>query len=645
MNSPSVWTPPWRWLAAVLLMACCSAGARTLTLSSPDTKVQLALGSSGGQLHYSVSVDGELLIGASPLAYAVASGGSSWLLGTGVRSLDLRQSGDGCRQAGRLCREYLVAIDHQRADMPGLQLMFRLFDDGLAFRYQPAIAGAHEIQGESTGVDLGRAESLWYQDDNAIDSHEGKYGRYTRAAVDPAQAIRLPLTAKLDNGVYLAISEANLREDSGLRLKSADGKMFVADFFEQGWPAAGGHHSPWRYLAIGRDLNALYQVDMVARLADRPDEALFADRSYIKPGKSVWHWLPEGPFGTLPARQKEYIDTAAELGFEYSLIDAGWKKFYAEQDPDGDKFKPLAELVAYAAERQVGLWLWLDVVDIADPIKRRQLFRRLQAMGLVGIKVDFFNVQYGDADAAGAIASYQEVLRDAAAFRLMVNFHGASKPSGLAHTFPNEMTREGVRGQEFEYKRGWLDPRHNAILPFTRFLLGAGDFTPVRFNATKLGASGNTASHQLALAGLLPSRVHNFSFSPDDIRRLRQSNPAVLDYLSALPAEWDESRVLPGSEIGKLVIIAKRRGDSWYLFSINGEDGDVPRQLSFAPGGLDFLGEGAYRADLWFDGDVLAVEHRQIARFRKEQPLKLSYAANGGAVIRFTADKALAQQR
>lgn len=614
------------------------------TLDSPNGAIAVDVTKENRDLSYSVSINGKQVLADAMLGYTIKQGASVLRLGQNVRSIVVKSSTNQCADTIVPCHSATLEINHRDNKLPKLEIQFRLFDDGFAFRYHPIINQPYEVLGEPTSFSLPKAKSMWFQDNDAIASHEGKYLEFASATLDNEQVIRLPLTTQLSNGYYVSISEANLLTDSGLRLKYIDNGIFSANFYDESWPATATHVGPWRFIVLSKSLNKLANANMVARLADKPNQQLFLDTSYIKVGKSVWHWLPEGPYGTLPERQKEYIDTAAELGFEYSLIDAGWKRFYPKENPQQDEFLPLIDLVKYAKAKDVGLWLWLDVVDVADPIKRASLFRKLNKIGIVGVKIDFFDVQYGDADSFAAIQSYQAVLIDAAKNKLMVNFHGASKPSGLEYTFPNEMTREGVRGQEFEYKRGWLDQTHNAILPFTRFLLGSGDFTPVRFNATKLAASGNTATHQLALAGLLPSKVINFSFSPDDINRLKTANPAVIDYLKNLPVEWDETRVLSGTTIGGLVVIAKRRNQSWYVFSINGKPSNDPlaiTSLSLSAQQLSFLDGNKYNVDVWSDEDITNVAYKQIQNFDASQPLILNYFNNGGIVLKFTPLRAV----
>ncbi len=226
------------------------------------------------------------------------------------------------------------------------------------------------------------------------------------------------------------------------------------------------------------------------------------------------------------------------------------------------------------------IWLWVHSNEVKDPEARRAYFRKVADAGMVGVKIDFpppCNRWWSN--------WYIETARDAAEFHLLLDFHGAVKPSGTERTWPNVLTREGIRGHEYHitrYRRR-LDPDHDVILPFTRLVAGSGDYTPTVFEPREL--QGNTWGHELAQAIILSAPFLCFGGHPRDYL----ANPAR-DVLSAIPSVWDETRVLPGSEPGKVVAMARRSGSRWFLAVINGADAralDIP---------LDFLGEGAWKA-------------------------------------------------
>jgi len=186
-----------------------------------------------------------------------------------------------------------------------------------------------------------------------------------------------------------------------------------------------------------------------------------------------------------------------KLGFEYYLVDDGWKRWKADGKDD---WACLREVCDYAKTNGVKIWAWVDCKDVPTAAKRTNFLDRAVAAGVAGVKIDFepeANVRW--------VNWYDETLRDAAARKLMINFHGANKPIGRERTWPNEMTRESIRGHEYHILRynRTLPPQHDCILPFTRFVIGPGDYTPTVFNPKEL--RGYTWAHELAQAVVFTS--------------------------------------------------------------------------------------------------------------------------------------------
>jgi alpha-glucosidase len=253
-----------------------------------------------------------------------------------------------------------------------------------------------------------------------------------------------------------------------------------------------------------------------------------------------------------------------------------------------------------------------------DPESRRDFFRRCKAAGAVGIKIDHM-----DSESKQMIDFYPDVLKDTADAQLMVDFHGANKPTGESRTYPHEVTREGVRGLEYN-KWSALPPAHYASLPFTRFLAGHGDFTPCTFNVEML--KGTTFALQLASAICYTSPVMFYADKPE----LYLASPAV-DVFQAIPSVWDETRVLLGSAIGELAVMARRRGDTWFVGIINGGAGRT-YDLN-----LSFLGDGSYAAvQLADDANRPDALVRTEATVQASSSLGVRLNAGGGFVGMFT---------
>jgi alpha-glucosidase len=356
----------------------------------------------------------------------------------------------------------------------------------------------------------------------------------------------------------------------------------------------------------GTDLNALVNADVIANLSPGPDPALFPrglDTPWLKPGRAVWRYL-DGGDNTFEGI-KEFSNLAGKLGFEYHVVEGLWRRWTDDQ---------LRDLIAYSRQRNVRVLLWVHSRDLMNTEARRTLFARLQQFEVAGVKVDFL-----DHEAKEVIDLYHAILHDAAEHHLMVNFHGANKPAGESHTWPNEMTREAVLGLERRSMPSWAE--HNTTLPFTRFLAGPADYTPVIFSARR----GETSwAHQIATAVVFTSPLMVYGAHPTSLLE----NPAV-DVIKSLPSVWDETIVLPGSGIGELAAFARRRGDIWFVGVLNGA---TPRTIRID---LRFLGAGGYRATLVRDDpDNPAAEHVEQTSVVRQRPLSVALRPAGGFVAR-----------
>jgi alpha-glucosidase len=366
--------------------------------------------------------------------------------------------------------------------------------------------------------------------------------------------------------------------------------------------------SPWRVVVVAADLNALVNCDIVANLSPPPDRALFPagqDTPWIKPGRAVWRFL-DGGEASLEG-MKEFSRLAGELGFEYNVIEGFWQRWTDAQ---------LRELVADSRAHGVGIWLWKHSRDLRTPEARQAFFRKCSDAGAVGVKIDFF-----DHEAKEVVDLYPLLLREAALAHLMVDFHGASKPTGESRTWPNELGREGVYGMEHRGMSAWA--RHNTTLPFTRLLAGHADYTPVHFGERRRETSW---AHQVATAVVMTSPLLVYAAHP----RSLLANPGVA-IIKSIPSIWDETIVLPPSEIGEVAALARRNGERWYLAILNGPEARTIR----VP--VSFLGAGMYRSltvrDRMDDPAALKVEHTTAVR---DDAIDVQLRAGGGFIARFT---------
>jgi alpha-glucosidase len=604
-----------------------------MRLVSPSGQIAFELSrSAAGALTYAVWLGKDVVVESSALGIVI----DGTRLGDGVDvgraqpyDVNEKYAWIGAHDtAVNRCRGSRVPLTHT-ATRTAWTLDARACDDGVAFRYVvPGEQGVTRTPDEATAFRWPAGSSVWSHD------FEGHYeGVHTRRDVGDVSAgdwAAPPLTVKLPRDAgYASVMESAVAGYAGLALR-ADGKRgYLArlgheepvsypyrlrytpeDIQRLSRPAAitGTITSPWRVVMTARTLNALVNADIVHNLAPPPDPALFpegAKTPWIKPGRAVWRFL-DGGDNTLEG-VKEFTRLGEQLGFEYHVVEGLWRRWTADE---------LKAFVDDAAARHVGIWLWQDSRALATRAQQKAFFELCQRVGVVGAKIDFF-----DHEAKEMIDRYQDILRESAGHHVMVNFHGANKPAGEARTWPHELTREGVYGLEHRQMTAWAT--HNTTLPFTRFLAGAADYTPVVFGERRKETSW---AHQIATAAVFTSPLLVFGGHP----RSLLDNPA-LEIIRTLPSVWDETIVLPGSEIGELAAFARRRGRSWFVAMLNGP---AARQARID---LSFLGAGRYDAlavrDDPSDAASVTVD-KSIAT--RATALTIDLRAGGGFIVRLT---------
>ena len=578
-----------------------------LEVASPAGAVKTSVWvNEAGRLTYSMHHAGAVAIEPSPLGVTI----DGVDLGAGVRLEQPRRSQLNETYPWR--GAHAVATNHYcSAEIPvvhvgsGMRFVLevRAFDDGAAWRYRISGAGSRTVQGEASSWTLPAGSRVWFGERNNNWKLKSYAGEWMSATIDEMPTVSrqgpvqgAPLVMELPEGGYAVVSEAAVFNYSGMRLRAAGHRRFEADFTEgkKGFALTGEILSPWRVVILAKDLDQLVNQTVIANLAPPPDPALFKDTTWIRPGSCVWRWQLQGA-GT-PRDQRGFADDAARLGYPYLLVDDGWEKEWKEP------FVDLKGLCAYAAKKNVAVLVWKQWADLRDPRENYAQLRgwldQVAAAGCVGAKVDFFN-----SEDLVTRQGEEAVLREAAKRRLLVNLHGCPKPVGESRTYPNELTREGVRGLELNFmSEGPLPARHNAALPFTRYVVGPGDYTPVTFQPGHMGST--SVAHQLATAVVLTSPLLVLNEIPSNV--LNHPVYEVPEILEALPSVWDETRVLPGSKIGDLAVLARRRGPCWFVAAVNGGSA---REYQF---NVEFLSNGKWDATLISDGSdsPLAVRGR-----------------------------------
>lgn len=623
------------WYTAVLLFSIyfpvSASVADSTTVTSPNGNVQLHVLIQEGQLLCRITLNRQPVIGASPIVMEV----DKTVITQGVTAGSSRPyrinetyPWYGSHSPARdRCNGASIPLQHT-ASHTAYTLEVRVFDDAAAFRIIVPGKGSR-IPDEATTFMLPAGSTTWYHDLASM-HYEGVHARKELAAVTEGEWAAPPLTFKLPgNAGYASITEANLQNYAGMGLQANDKGGFTvklahhqppsypyvlrygkeeAERLKQPAAVTGDITTPWRVVVTGADLNTLVNSDAVHDLCPPPDKALFPQgihTPWAKPGRAVWKYLDGGGPSTVE-NMKAFSRMAGQLGFEYNILEGFWSRWSDEE---------LKDLVSYSRQQGVGIIVWKHSKDIHDARVRRELFERCHRLGIAGLKIDFF-----DHEAKEVIDLYDAILEETAKLHLVVDFHGANKPTGLSRTWPNELTREAVKGMEASKMTDRAT--HNTILPFTRWIAGAAEYTPVHFGERR---KNTTWAQQIATAAIFNTPLLTYGANPESLL----ANPAV-DMIKSIPSVWDETRVLPPSAIGEVAVFARRKGNTWFLAVINGV---TPRTVEVP---LSFLGKGSHSAMVVRDSpDSTAAVKIESTRYQQQDVVSIPLGEGGGFIARF----------
>jgi len=518
---------------------------------------------------------------------------------------------------------YRVREKNQNTNSRHLEWVIRVYDDGVAFRYRfPENSGFGQfaITDERTSFNLDPSLKVWAVNYDGYYTHqESTYDEKLVEDIEEWELVGCPLLVEADANHWMMISEADLRDWAGMYfIKDHEGKSSLVSNLASLKRQAGIKveaqapcQSPWRMFILGDGPGDLIESNLMANLND-PVE--YEDVSWIKPGMSAWDRWWSGDYGPdagfelkmNTATMKYFVDLADEMDWEYMIVDWTWYgSVFVEGDgentpnPEADITKPIAEvdieeIIRYANDRDVEVILWVLSAHLEKQLDEG--LAQFAEWGAAGVKIDF--MANDDQD---MVNWYHEVARKAAKHQLVIDFHGAYKPTGVSRTLPNILTREGVLGNEYNKWSDLITLRHTVTLPYTRGLLGEMDFTPGGFNHIHeedfivVGGSApnpyvmGTRCHQLAMFVIYESVFGVACDSPFSYK----DQPGT-DFLRMVPTTWSETRYLSGYP-GESIILARRSGDQWYVGGMSGEEAHEV-ELS-----LDFLGEGSFKASLWKD--------------------------------------------
>ncbi len=669
-------------MTAFALSSCDKGLPDRAFVTSPDGRTIVELSTKGDQLTYSVARDQEAIVSPSILGFEfknmAALFGNMEIVGidqSGHKSSWEQPWGER-RLVHDIHREMLVSLKEKTNGGRLLKIRFRVFDDGLGFRYEfPEQKGITStvIMNEKTEFQFASDASAWWiPTDATANRYEVIYKNTTLSAVTEAHT---PITLKTKEGTYLSLHEAALVNYSGMSLQQTPDGHFEADLS----PWANGDKvrtgasfkTPWRTIQISDTAAGLMNSDIILNL-NEPNK--LGDVSWVEPNKYVgiwWEmhlnvssWGSGEKHGATTENTKRYIDFAAKYGFKGVLVE-GWNIGWdGDWVANGDLFRftepypdyDIEALAAYAQERGVSLVGHNETSGGIDNYEAQMKdgFAMFERLGIAQVKTgyvaDIGNIKRIN-EAGAKVKEHHDgqfmaehhikVLKAAAEHKISINSHEPIKDTGLRRTYPNWISREGARGQEYNaWGSPGNPPSHTAILPFTRMLAGPMDFTPGIFSLLDYENNNRvstTLAKQLALYVVIYSPIQMAADLPENYEK----HLDALQFIQDVSTDWEQSIALDG-EIGDFVVIARkeRGGNDWFMGGLSGENAkNINQSLSFLDQGV------TYEAQIYRDGDEghwdtnpydYVIEKKEVTR---DEILSLKIVPGGGFAVRFVAQK------
>ena len=632
------------------------AAATTLpaSVSSPDHRLQMTFRlTPAGEPRYSIQLDGKPVLEESRLGLvrddadftrglALVSSSAMTTVHDEYELLTSKR-----RINGYSASRQAFVLQTSRAQR--LEVQFQVSNDGVAFRYffPDSDPKPHQVRSEASSFRFREDTRAWLQPIAVAKSgwsftnpsYEEIYEKDIPAGSPSPTGAGWVYPALFRTGdTWLLISETGLtRNYCGTRLQSrwrdTEYRIAFPDPLEhfQGGPVAPQSAlpwtTPWRLIVVGT-LKTVVESTLGTDLATKalPGIAVPVDG----PGKASWSWPLLGDDETVYATQRRFIDYSAQMGWRYTLVDGLWDRQIG--------YARLKDLVDYARTRNVRILVWYNSAGdwntapqtprnlMLTHASRMSEFEKLKAIGIAGLKVDFFG-----GDGQSVMQYYQDILEDAARFGFVINFHGATLPRGWQRTYPNLMTMEAVRGLEFvtfEQKNAEDEPSHAAMLPFARNVFDPMDFTPMVLDRIKNIERRTSSAFELALSVLFTSGIQHYAEIPDGMAKAPEY---VRKFLTRVPSVWDDVKFLDGYP-GRFVVLARRNGNRWYLAGINAEA--TPREVM-----LDLTELNAHGGSMITEGgkgNLSFVERPLIAD--QKHAVTLTLQPKGGFVAELAQD-------
>lgn len=529
------------------------------------------------------------------------------------------------------CNEITLPFEK---DGGSFKVIVRVYNDGFAYRYKDVTVDGKDklvVTKEVSEIILSENARTWSHNING--TYEAEYIERSFKQLNTTSALlSTPILAQLDD-YYMLITEASVYNNngeycsSGLETKSGS-KQLVWTFGLARDPkkestgeldspghirietveTINGFSTPWRAIIASTDINEFCTSDMVAALNDAPDETVYEDTSYIKPGKVAWSWWAEDSSQGSYDKHIEYIDFAAENQWPYVCLDVGWREFEDRLD----------EMCQYAAKKGVGLFVWINYRDMKDLDTMDTLFKKWSEAGALGLKTDYF-----ESDEAHVLYNMQNVALTAAKYKMMVLYHGCVRPAGEYRTYPNVLTMEAVQGEEWHKWNPYPTVKNCLMYTFTRNILGSMDYTPV---GTSVVVNGETYGFGIAKTVVYQSALQHLANAASNYNKYNG-----LSLLNHIPTTWDTTKVLEGAA-GEYVTMIRTKGDEYYIGAMTLEE----RSISVK---LDFIGEGEYTAYVYGDNEDGTRLEITTSKVKKGDTLTYDLLKNGGIAVIITKEE------
>jgi alpha-glucosidase len=646
-------------LSIIILCATCVSGAaqknKSFELTSPNNKIKITV-SAGSKLEWTFTHNNRIIIAPSSISLQLENenAGNNATIISSLTTKVNRNFNPVNYHKETIKDEYKQLTLNCKGNYG---IIFRAYNDAVAYRFFTKMNGEIIIRSEEANFNFPEDEEAFYpiqwdyrDGKNFNSSFEALY-RETKLSAFPKDSLAfLPLLVEVDEQTKVAILEADLEDYPGMYLHPNENKGLQGVFAPYPLDAevkernliptkradyiaktSGTRSFPWRVLVVSESDKELLDQDIVQKLASPPR---IADVSWVKPGQVAWDWWNnwnvthvDFKAGINTATYKYYIDFAAANKVRYIVMDEGWsdKNDLMSIVPDIN----LEEIIEYGKQKNVDVILWATWYRVSQQMK--EAFPYYAKMGIKGFKIDFF-----DRDDQLAVASTYEIAKFAAENKLIVDYHGIYKPTGLQRTYPNVIGYEGVKGLE-NYKWANEDqPRYAVSIPFIRMLAGPMDYTPGSMrNATKSTffpnndnpMSKGTRCHQLAMYVIYDAPLQMLSDNPTIYMKEKESK----DFIIQIPTTFDETVPLDG-KVAEYVALARKKDDSWFVGAMtNWEARDLALDLSFLPA-------GTYEAEIFSDGvnaDRDATDYkREIKKISSGEKLSIHLAPGGGWAAR-----------